>query len=91
MESSGQMTILQSGLTINKEQENMRRVRQEISKEDYERGKQLKNNSDLKMFAEEVHPDIIQWWVYWIYFVGVEQDKKTGKYYLWANIGDSCD
>lgn len=68
----------------------MQSVRRELTKEQYEIAKDLKGTA-LEEYADTIFPDLIQWWVYWIYNMWTSKDETTGKYWLNARIGDSCD
>lgn len=68
----------------------MQRVRHEITKEQYEHAKTLRGIA-IEQYAATIFPDIIQWKVYWIYNMWVSEDPTTGKYWLNATIGNSCD
>lgn len=68
----------------------MQRVRHEITKEQYEHAKTLRGIA-IERYAATIFPDIIQWQVYWIYNMWVSEDTTTGKYWLNATIGNSCD
>lgn len=68
----------------------MQRVRHEITQEQYEHAKTLRGIA-VERYAATIFPDIIQWQVYWIYNMWVSEDPTTGKYWLNATIGNSCD
>ena len=69
----------------------MTQVKHEITKEQYEKAKDM-NRKELQDYAaNELHPDLIGWWVYGIYGLWVALDPADNKYYLYGNIGDSCD
>ena len=70
----------------------MQEVRHEITKEQYEKAKDM-CFGELYDYANNrgLHPDFIGWWVYGIYGLWVALDPADNKYYLYGNIGDSCD
>lgn len=69
----------------------MQTVRREITKEQFNKAVELKGKDFYDYATNHLHPECVQWWVYGIYNLWVEEEPKEDTYWLCARIGDCCD